>query len=138
MKINPTNISFIIILGIISFFILRYFIIIKPFNLALTENITYFPLDNLNADYFVRKSDTTYAIQYFAKGKDKTIPGSLDDDKVLYIGSTPIDLDKFVDKKVKLSGDFINGMPYCKGDCPEYIGIDKRLVVKIDAISLIE
>ena len=116
----------------------QYPTIFKPLRKADSELIEYFPLDKSDADYFIRKTDNTYSVQYLAKGTENTVAGNPDDDRVLYIGSTTVDLDQFVDKKVKLMGSIIFGVPYCKGECPKYIVEDKRPVVKIETISLAE
>lgn len=131
-------VAFLMIIVVGGVLAWRYLYIVKPYREAHSELFIYFPLDRLDADYFISKADNTYSVQYFAKGKENTLAGNPDDGRVLYIGSAPIDLDQFVNKKVKLSGSFINGVPYCKGECPKYIGVGTRPVVKIDSIALAE
>lgn len=117
----------VIFVGVLSW---RYIYIVKPANDKFAPIV--FPLNSEDANYTIVKFENSYSLNYKKKN-----PQSINDDLALLIGSTPVDLDQFVDKKIKVTGSFINASPYCKGDCSS-IGTSKRPVVKIDSIALAE
>ncbi len=98
-----------------------------------SSTLLVFPLNSEDADYTIIKLENSYSLNYKKKN-----PRVMQDDLSLLIGVTPTDLDEFVDKKVRVTGSFITGTPYCKGECSRYLGSEKRPVVKIDTIELYE
>jgi hypothetical protein len=91
----------------------------------LTSNYSPFPIQEPTAQYMIRKDGNSYVVNY-KRGID---------DIQAYVGSSPSDLDQFVDKQVKLSGHYIDAKPYCKGECTGNSS-NKQTVLKIESISL--
>lgn len=130
MKTSLKIIVASLVIGLIGVLSWRYVYIVKPANDKFAPIV--FPLNSEDANYTIVKFENSYSLNYKKKN-----PQSIHDDLALLIGSTPVDLDQFVGKKIKVTGSFINASPYCKGDCSS-IGTGKRPVVKIDTIALAE
>ncbi len=96
-------------------------------NFSMTSDNSPFPVQEPTAQYMIRKEGNSYLVNY-KRGSD---------DLQAYVGSSPSDLDQFVDKQVKLTGSYIEAKPYCTGEC---IGnsSQKQTVFKIETINLAE
>lgn len=136
MKINFSTLLILLSVVLIGFLTWRYIFVVKPAYESNPIAYNFFPFNGSGAEYTIVKSDKNYSLNYAKYGFEKTC-ASCDDNLSVLIGSTPVDLDQFANKKVKVTGSFIDGSPICKGDC-KFNDTVKRPVVKIDTISLAE
>ncbi|MDQ3239505.1 MAG: hypothetical protein M3P33_03200 [bacterium] len=136
MKLNFATIYILCCFLFVGFFSWRYIHIVMPAHEANPVAYNFFPFNESGAEYTITKSDKLYSLNYAKYGFEKTC-ATCDDNRALLIGSTPVDLEQFVNKKVSVHGSFIEVSPYCKGDC-KFNDTLKRPVVKIDSIQLAE
>ncbi len=93
----------------------------------------YFPLSESDADYIITEIDGVYSLTYYKNGIANTNQNTTDTLSI-FISNPPSDIDTYINKKVSVAGNFVEGVPFCKGACPNYVGIEKRPVVEIQTL----
>ena len=118
-----------------------------PFSVGY--GVPYFPLDRADAQYTIRKGDDgTYRVEYkVGKGACFHCDPNADDTRSSPIGSTKVSLDQFIDKKVKIDGQFRDklGQPLCWKECHftqcpdpkiQYCDVNTFNVIDINTLTL--
>jgi hypothetical protein len=98
------------------------------------DSYSIFPLSDANADYIITEWDGLYTLTYYKYGVNESDQNTADT-LSLFISSSPVNLEQYLNKSVEIQGDFVDGVPMCKEKCPRYIGTKQRPVVRITTIS---
>lgn len=133
------TISCIVYLGIVGFFLS---------NITNEGPIQAFPFDDKKATYTVQNIDGYYWINYNSPSNENKFTNcrtyqtkelceeGVNHDVSVYVATSRVDLKPFVDKKVKIQGEFIDTNKQCVVDICKSIGGNNSFTgVKITSIS---
>lgn len=87
------------------------------------------PLDNAQASYSIAKRGETYTILYESAATQGSIMGRATE---VFIAKSPVELDEYVGKKVRIEGEFVNARKQCIvdtcGSGSSFVGVDIRSI----------